>query len=273
MRELTADTVIRLKAPLPLPQKAARPPLTGDTKIRLSQIVEESVWTKDKHSKYRPGDKAVWKNGIYEKTHHGWRKVSGKDNTAQYGIKLNKNNLEQNRRKLVKVIVSKAKPNAIKGTTTPELRKNTRQWIKNNIHEPVNTEIGKVTFKETCADKIYFHGNNKTFREKADLVPCIKDVLQKGVYIGEAPDFDGEDINNHYFAGKVNTPRGRKILFCRVRDCAGDKERPRFYFHDILTIDDIIKQGAIPNRGTSTNQNPSGSSLFKSLIYNFLYVK
>ena len=37
MRELTAETIIRVKAPLPLPRKRE---LTGETRIRLSQIVD-----------------------------------------------------------------------------------------------------------------------------------------------------------------------------------------------------------------------------------------
>ena len=66
---LTAQTRIRVKAPLPLPQKATRPPLTGDTKIRLSQIV------KDKHNNYKIGEVAQWKDGMHKKTAHGWVKV------------------------------------------------------------------------------------------------------------------------------------------------------------------------------------------------------
>lgn len=249
--------------------------LTADTVINLKRL----DWTPyvgmvlDKHSKYRPGDRAIWKTGVYEKTVHGWKKVAEKDNTASLGIKLNKNNLEKNRTKLKKVIISKAQPGVIKGTLPAELRKSAKAWIKANIKEPVKTEIGNVTFKETSADAIFNHGNHKEFREKADVIPCIKDILSKGVYLGEAPDFEGKPITNHYFAGKVNTPTGKKIVFCRVRDSNGDPERPRFYFHDIMTMEDVIKQGALPKRGTNKSQKPSGSPLFRSLVYNYLFVK
>ena len=64
---LAAETRIRVKAPLPLPQKATRPSLTGDTKIRLSQIV------KDKHSGDPVGTTRTWKDGKeHIKTEHGW---------------------------------------------------------------------------------------------------------------------------------------------------------------------------------------------------------
>lgn len=46
--------------------------LTADTKIRLSQIKK---YTQDKHSKYQPGDVAEWKDGLHQKTAHGWVKI------------------------------------------------------------------------------------------------------------------------------------------------------------------------------------------------------
>lgn len=51
--------------------------VSGDTRIRLSHI----DWTPyvnmvlDKHSAYKLGDRAIWKNGIYEKTHHSVKMI------------------------------------------------------------------------------------------------------------------------------------------------------------------------------------------------------
>lgn len=188
---------------------------------------------------------------LHEKTAHGWCLLPG---GTDYDVKVNhaeekKNTklptpvkpasekefsefidrLEKNRRKLEKVLVSRAQPQAIKGRGSSELRKNTAEWISNNIKEPVQTEIGNITFKPNSADDMYYHGTNEKFRLKADVVPCIKDILEKGVYIGMAPDFDGKDIDNYYFAGKVKTKNGKELVFCRVRDSAGDNDSPRFY--------------------------------------------
>lgn len=63
MRQLTVDTVIRVKT--------SRPPLTGDTRIRLRQDTR----TQDKHSNYKIGEVAEWKDGMHRKTAHGWVKV------------------------------------------------------------------------------------------------------------------------------------------------------------------------------------------------------
>lgn len=62
MRELTADTIIRVKA--------SRPPLTGETRIRLRQIVDLADWIRDRH--YQIGEISQ-KTGL-QKTAKGWRK-------------------------------------------------------------------------------------------------------------------------------------------------------------------------------------------------------
>ena len=77
MRELSGSTIIRVKRPLPLPRKRK---LTGETRIRLSQIKVLSDWydqlAQDKHSKARIGEVRKWADGkLHEKMKHGWRKV------------------------------------------------------------------------------------------------------------------------------------------------------------------------------------------------------
>ena len=52
MRELTADTRIRVRAPRKAP---ARKPLTGDTRIKLSQIKDLKEWVEDRR-KYKVGE-------------------------------------------------------------------------------------------------------------------------------------------------------------------------------------------------------------------------
>lgn len=66
MRELTAETIIRVRRPCPEPRKRE---LSGDTRIRLSQIKDLREWVEDRHI-----------YGMYEispstglmKTEHGW---------------------------------------------------------------------------------------------------------------------------------------------------------------------------------------------------------
>lgn len=49
--------------------------LTRDTKIRLNQIVDLAAWVQDKHTNYKIGEVAEWKDGMHRKTAHGWIKV------------------------------------------------------------------------------------------------------------------------------------------------------------------------------------------------------
>ena len=81
MRELTAETVIRIKAPLPLPQKAARPPLTGDTKIRLSQIVDLKDLALEMAQDEAAPEGAVhhWSDGYHIKKNGKWVPLEKKE--------------------------------------------------------------------------------------------------------------------------------------------------------------------------------------------------
>lgn len=65
MRQLTGDTRIRIKGPLPLPRKRE---LTGDTRIRLSQIKDLAEWVEDQ--KYEIGQIST-RTGLL-KTAEGW---------------------------------------------------------------------------------------------------------------------------------------------------------------------------------------------------------
>ena len=89
MRLLTADTIIKVKQPLPLPRRRE---LTGDTRIRLSQIVDLAEgcenFIKDKHSKDKPGTVRRWKSDgkLHIKKDHGWEVLP---NEKQYQLKEN----------------------------------------------------------------------------------------------------------------------------------------------------------------------------------------
>lgn len=135
------------------------------------------------------------------------------------------------------------------GTTGKQATHQAQTWVTSHIREPIKTEIGNVEVdKNTIKNTL----NHKRYPAKYDTIVALKPLLERGVYLGNMKDLDGEcDLNNHYFAGRVSTPQGKKIVFCRVRDSRGDTESPRFYFQDIIEMEDIIKQGAIPHRATT----------------------
>lgn len=263
MRTLTADTKIKVIRPRTL---------TRDTKIRLSQIKD---LTQDKHSKYQNGDIAEWKDGPHKKTPHGWVKVSQKNYSQSVGFNRNEKNLEQNRNRLKKQVVAKVTPGIIAGTTPNEMRKNSKNWIEKNIAGEYRTEIGNVFIEPTAADAMFNHGNKNNFRNKADAIPVIKEVITRGVYLGTSKDYINPTEKEYYFfAAKAKIGTKEQYVFCRVKKSKGDKKSPRLYFHDVFTSDDVLKNGGIPQSGTDQNgQKLTGTPLYKSLLYNFLYSK
>lgn len=224
--------------------------------------------------KYEIGDISE-KTGLEKVGEGEWRKPKEEtDFSKDVGFEINRKNLKSNREKLKNVIIDNVASGIIKGTSPKELNSNTKSWIESNIKQPVTSEIGEIYIVKSCSDGMFHHGNKENFRTKADAVPSIKSVLENGVYLGKSADYDNpNDKTYHFFAGKVKIDDVEKIVFCRVKDSNGDKLRPRLYFHDVFTEDDIEKQGAIPQGGTDTNgQKLTGTPLFKSLVYNFLYV-
>lgn len=76
------------------------------------------------------------------------------------------------------------------------------------------------------------HGNASDKYLKLQTLPAVRHILERGVYLGYEQDFNGKPIDNHYFAGKIKYSDEEKIIFCRVRENHGDKER--FYVHEVL---------------------------------------
>ena len=68
MRLLTADTIIKVKQPLPLPRRCE---LTGETRIRLSQIVDLLTWRLTTDQKDRNGKEHSEKNGRFVEQSEG----------------------------------------------------------------------------------------------------------------------------------------------------------------------------------------------------------
>lgn len=71
MRELTADTIIRVKA--------SRPSLTGDTRIQLRQIKDLKEWVEDRKI-YKPGDISQ-KTGLQKQPDGSWKEPKGPQRT------------------------------------------------------------------------------------------------------------------------------------------------------------------------------------------------
>lgn len=257
MRQLTADTVINLR--------------TLDWTPYVSMVL-------DKHSKYRPGDRAIWKTGIYEKTHHGWKKVGtshpmtviGKDK-VQYKFNINKNNFEENKKKLRKRVIANLSSDKFKGATGKQATQQAQAWVTNHIREPIKTEIGNVEVdKNTIKNSL----NHRRYPTKYDTIVALKPLLEHGVYLGSMDDLDGEkDLKNYYFGGKVKIDGNEKYVFCRVKESIG-QGRKRFYVHSVFSEDDLKNKEPPSKAGVDfSNQQTRGDSLYTMLMQNYINCK
>lgn len=92
MRQLTADTIIKIKS--------TRPELTGDTKIRLSRVIGLKEWhdylIQDFRDKTATGTVRRWADGkLHEKTDKGWRVLP---HHREYNVVRNKKEEKKNRK-------------------------------------------------------------------------------------------------------------------------------------------------------------------------------
>ena len=158
----------------------------------------------------------------------------------------------------------------IKATPEERIIAAAQRWVKENIKSQVKTAIGDVTVDGNTIQNSLSHGFG---RDKIDAIPAIKNVLEKGVYLGNEKDYNGATINNHYFAGKVDLDGDVKIVFCRVREAEGDSKGKRFYVHEVFTENET-KKGLPFKTGSAaeSSKNDGGRPLYLNILQKFLSV-
>lgn len=112
------------------------------------------------------------------------------------------------------------------------------EWLRNNPQGDARTVIGSIIINNRSVKNDMYHGNYSDKYDKLQTLPAIKSVLEKGSYLGYIRDFNGDSINNHYFAGKIKYGNDEKLIFCRVRSVINQTEN-RFYVHEVFTEDEI----------------------------------
>lgn len=166
--------------------------------------------------------------------------------------------------------VATVKSGIIAKTETESVMTVAKKYVEEHFKEPAKTKIGNVEISKKGMKDSLSHGFSA---DKIDAIPAIKDVLEKGEYLGYEHDITGKPINNHYFAGRVHFPSGDKIVFCRVHENKGD-EINRFYVHEVFTEDDLkIKKDSLQDRATPMVGKHGGIPLIQSILQNVLSVK
>ena len=203
-----------------------------------------------------------------KKSHNDWEtQPRNHGGWASRGVKFSERSekeLSAIGKNLLENVVSTVKRGTIKAGEDGSVINAAASYVEKNFKEPAKTKIGDIDItKQGIVDSLS-HGFGKT---KLDAIPAIKDVLEKGEYLGYEKDFGGKSLKNHYFAGRVSFPDGEKIVFCRVHESetGGNK---RFYVHEVFTEEEIKNKGASFKTGLAQNgKGPGGRSLYNNILY------
>lgn len=104
-------------------------PLTQDATIRLPHDNDYDI-IKDERHKYKPGDRAVWKDGVYEKQGNGtWHKMSERDDSGDFATPKS----ESERRRFVNAL-SDAKSSQPEG----------KAWRVDTTHKQIDYKRDKI---------------------------------------------------------------------------------------------------------------------------------
>ena len=214
-------------------------------------------------------DRANIENQIGEKDTSALSEAMlGNQNAKKLFSSLSDEEKQEKKEEIENNVVASVENKVIKKTNDKSASKVAQEWVENNYKEPAKTEIGDIAItKRTIKDSLA-HGFSQ---DKLDAIPAIKDVLEKGTYLGYEPDSDGATVNNHYFAAKVHFEDGDKIVFCRVHEAEGD-DINRFYVHEVFTEDEIKKESSLQS-SSADNSKKSGRSLYSFILQNIINVK
>jgi len=120
------------------------------------------------------------------------------------------------------------------------------EWMKANPQQDAMTMIGAVRITPSDIKTSFSH---TLYPNKLAVLPILRDMLERGVYLGEAADWTRKKAVNHYFAAPVAIDGRRQLLFIRVIQEPGLPKR--LHVHEIYTEAEIKKSaGILPSQVT-----------------------
>ena len=227
-------------------------------KIKNKEVAREIF------SAYQNGEYELDTDGILQKkdTSAISEALKGNQNAKKLFSDLNDTEKTQKANQIKNNVITSIKSDSVPYDENKSVATLAKEWIENNPQGDANTVIGDVVINEKSAAHDLHHGAKEDSYLKLQTLPAVKDVLEKGTYLGYEKDYDGKPIDNHYFAGKIKYGNEEKIVFCRVRENAGDVNR--FYVHEVFTEDELKKEV------TMRTSNPSSLRLTGKPLYKFI---
>ena len=143
-----------------------------------------------------------------------------------------------------------------------------KAWVTTNATGDVQTPFGIARLDARAVGDSLSH---TMYQRKLDSIQALKEVLQKGVYLGALPDKDGQPIDNHYMAAPVKIGNDATIVFVRLRQ---DTNGTRFYVHEVFTEDQKKELESHQTAAEPEGSKPHGGlKLYKSILRDALSVK
>lgn len=196
------------------------------------------------------------------------KKLSDKNKFEFTG--LSDNEKKKKKDEIQKNIVAQIKADSVPYDNSGAYDKAAEKWLENNPQKSAWSSIGEIIINKKSVARDMHHGEAQDKYLKLQTLPAVKSVLEHGIYLGYEKDFDGKPIDNHYFAGKIKYGNDEKIIFCRVRENKGEKNR--FYVHEVFTEDEI-KNGLAVRKVNGSLPRFTSKPLYKYILQDLLNVK
>ncbi len=168
--------------------------------------------------------------------------MRGNQNAKKLFSELSDTEKAQKAEQIRNNVVSSVKADSVPYNGDGKFAKAAKEWVKNNPQGNAHSVIGEIMITPNSADSDLRHGDKQDHYMKLQTLPAVKEVLENGTYLGYERDFEGKNISNHYFAGKIKYGNEEKIVFCRVRETDGLSGR--FYVHEVFTEDELKKEAS-----------------------------
>lgn len=226
MKTLTADTKIIIKR--------SRPALTGDTKIRLSQIKDLAAWVEDR-TKYQIGD-------ISKTT--GLKKCFVNGNIVWLDPKQNNDFLQSKMtKKDTRRLAESAKPARSDGklNNTGNPIKDARNylnymkttWNKNPVQVRHLHNVFVTLNKKSSEHLFYSHGQRRPvsqIKERSECLPYVKDILSRS---GKPADhtINNKGEESYTFVGNAVINNKKRNILVVI-----SKDKGHYYYLSVFKI-------------------------------------
>ena len=131
----------------------------------------------------------------------------------------------------------------------------------------IDTIIGDVKINTRSIKDSLAHGVGQ---KKLDVIPTLKEGMERAAYIGVLPDFRGRAGKNHYFLYKVKINDENHYVICRVKE---NFSQNRLYIHEVAPEKVFVQQKSDTLQTQPADESHlqlRGIALYKYMITNFL---